>query len=172
MKSTTKKAKSPRRRRFFLLAEHLAKRVRFSRQKIFGRNRVTKRGHNPIYLLAAQKCGLPIGCVHTEISYRIAPILSADCFWLWWTARRALAKRDRELRKLETRQRERERRKFWPSNLDLETRRRKARERYQVHIVEERARARLKKARAKLKKSLMTQRNEFNVASATKRATE
>jgi hypothetical protein len=100
MKRHPKKAK--RQHRFLLLADHLAKRVGFRRQKTFGRNRVTKRGHNPIYLLAAEKCGLPIGCIHTEVSERIAPILSANCFWLCWIARRALAKRDRELRKIET----------------------------------------------------------------------
>jgi hypothetical protein len=66
-------------------------------------------------------------------------------------ARRALAKRDLALRKIETQQRKRELRKFWPSYLDVETRRRKARERYQLHIDDERARARLKKARAKLR---------------------
>src|ERR1043165_536982 len=118
MKSTTRKAKSER----CLLSEHLAKRVKFSRQKMFGRNRVTQRGHNPIYLLAAKKCRLPIERIHKETSYRIAPILSADCFWLWWMARRALARRNRELRKIETQQRRRERYKFWPSRLDVETR--------------------------------------------------
>lgn len=172
MKSIRKKAKSERRQRFLLLAEHLAKRVGFSRLKMFGRNRVTQRGHNPIYLLAAAKCGLPIGYIHTEISQRIAPILSADCFWLWWMARRALAKRDRELRKIESRRRKREQRKFLPSNLDVESRRRKARERYQVHIVEERARARLKKARAKLKIKLTDKGNHSEWTSATESAGE
>jgi hypothetical protein len=149
MKSAATEGKSVQRPR--MLTEYLAKRVGFSRQKMFGRNRVTQRGHNPIYVLAAEKCRLPIDRIHRETSYRIAPILSADCFWLWWMARRALAKRDRAVRKIETQQRKRELRKFWPSYLDVETKRRKARERYQVHIVEERERARLKKARAKLR---------------------
>jgi hypothetical protein len=134
------------RRRKFLLSVNLAKSVGFRRQNVFGRNRVTQRGCNPIYELAAEKCGLTVHDIHTEVSQRIAPASSANCFWLWWSARRALAQRERESARLARETRRREDSKHWPSRQRTDAKRFGARDRYQKNIMAERTRARRKMA--------------------------
>lgn len=129
-------------RRKFLLTPSLARRVGFYRS---GRNRVTLKGPNPIYLLAAEKCGIQIGVVHTEVSRQIAPIASANCFWLWRLARRAIAHADRRAARKARLDAMPEMRRHQPSQQRTDLARQRARERYHANIEEERARGRDKK---------------------------